>query len=33
VDGIPNQQACLVAVKPDMRVQVQTGTGEDTYGN
>jgi len=33
VDGIPNQQACLVAVKPDMLVQVQTGTGEDTYGN
>ncbi len=31
VDGIPNQQACLVAVKPDMLVQVQTG--EDTYGN
>ena len=33
VDGIPNRQACLVAVKPDIRVQVQTGTGEETYGN
>jgi hypothetical protein len=33
VDGIPNQQACMVAAKPDMCVQVQTGTGEDSYGN
>jgi predicted molibdopterin-dependent oxidoreductase YjgC len=33
VNGIPNQQACLVAVKPDMRVQAQIGTGEDTNGN
>jgi hypothetical protein len=33
VDGVPNRQACIVAAKPDMRVQVQTGTGEDSYGN
>ena len=33
VDGVPNQQACIVAARPDMRIQVQTGTGEDFYGN
>ncbi len=33
VDGIPNQQACMVAAKPAMRVQVQDGTGEASYGN
>jgi hypothetical protein len=33
VDGIPNHQACIIAAQPDMRVQVQTGIGEDSYGN